>query len=192
MRRALLAMALVALLSACSGGGVVTQADAPERTTDTTVVTPEPEATQDATPERPTSATVGQSITLNGSEPGLEVAVTVEKVVTDGLKGNDEFTVPDKGNRFVAVQFLLRNIGTAAYEDSPGNGAKVIDNQSQQYDPAFTESNAGVALPALVRIAPGRQARGFITFEVPAATKIAGVQFGLESGFGQTGEWAAA
>jgi hypothetical protein len=102
---------------------------------------------------------------------------------------SDDFMKPAAGNRFVAVQFKVTNTGTAAYDDSPSNGAKVLDAEGQQFTSALADSKAGPNLPGSVKLAPGGTAKGFITFEVPSATKVTGAQFSTKSGFGQTAEW---
>lgn len=41
-----------------------------------------------------------------------------------------------------------------------------------------------------VKLKPGAKALGWIVFEVPKASKVSVVQFGMDSGFAQqTGEW---
>ena len=91
----------------------------------------------------------------------------------------------------MAVQFRVRNVGKVAYNDSPTNGAKVSDASGQQFDPSIMAQrvSAGPVLPASVKLAPGGTALGYIVFEVPKAAKIKSVQFGTDSGFGETGEW---
>lgn len=135
------------------------------------------------------SAKVGSAITLkgNGATPA-EVKVTVVKVVNKA-SGSDEFTKSAAGKRFVAVQFVIENVGQYAYEDSPSNGSKVIDAEDQQFPATFQESNAGPALPSGAKLAPGKSLKGFLTYEVPTSAKLTGVQFGVDSGFGETGEW---
>lgn len=38
-------------------------------------------------------------------------------------------------------------------------------------------------------LTPGNSALGVIVFELPAGAKTAMAQFGLDSGFGQKGQW---
>jgi hypothetical protein len=125
---------------------------------------------------------------LKGNSDGEEIAVTVVKAV-DQAKPKDSYMGPSQGNKFYAVQFRLNNTGTAAYGDSPSNGAKAIDTQGQQFDATFGDTAAGPSLPSDTNIAPKSSALGYITFEVPKTSKIVKVQFGLNSGFAdQTGE----
>ncbi|GAA2752946.1 hypothetical protein GCM10010440_70990 [Kitasatospora cinereorecta] len=101
-----------------------------------------------------------------------------------------EFSSPEAGMRFVAVQFRLQNTGTAPYSDSPSNGAKVIDTQGQQFESTISDTGAGPSFTGTTTIAPGATALGFITFQVPSTSRLAQVQFALDSGFAKdVGQW---
>lgn len=92
--------------------------------------------------------------------------------------------------RYVAVQFEIRNTGTISYDDAPMNGAKVADAEGQQFEPALVMKIAsGPLLPAGVKLTPGGKALGYLVFEVPKGSKVATVQFAMDSGFSETGEW---
>jgi hypothetical protein len=135
------------------------------------------------------TASVGSSITLAGNGSGEQMAVTVVKVIGDG-QGTD-YTSPPGGDRLYAVQFRLKDTGSAAYSDSPSNGAEVVDSSGQSYEsaPGDTVSEC-VSFPSTVNIAPGGLGLGCIVFEVPVKAMITGVQFTLDSGMGpQTGQW---
>ncbi|MFF4321264.1 DUF4352 domain-containing protein [Streptomyces sp. NPDC001568] len=132
---------------------------------------------------------VGTTIDLTGARAGESLAVTLVKVV-DPAGAKNEYSTPEAGTRFVAVQFRLKNTGTAVYQDSPGNGAKLVDTQGQRFDTSFDDSDAGVSFPGSITVAPGDTGLGFLTFEVPKASKIAKVQFAMNSGFSaNTGQW---
>ncbi|PNG21753.1 hypothetical protein C1J00_12990 [Streptomyces cahuitamycinicus] len=132
---------------------------------------------------------MGDSLDLTGLEDGESLAVTVVKVV-DPARAENDFSTPDAGKRFVAVQFRLKNTGTAAYSDSPSNGARLVDAQGQSFDPTYEDTAAGPGFPGSVTAAPGDSVLGFITFEVPVGSRIAKVQFTMSSGFaGDTGQW---
>ncbi|MDO0910336.1 hypothetical protein QQM39_05550 [Streptomyces sp. DT2A-34] len=71
----------------------------------------------------------------NAKEPAAEkssAAPDVAKVV-DNAKSSDEFFAPESGNRWIGVQFQLVNTGTKVYSDAPVNGAKMTDDQGQQF-----------------------------------------------------------
>lgn len=139
------------------------------------------------------TAGIGSAITLSGNENGEQVAVTVTKVISSASPG-DEFTSAPAGDRLYAVQFRLRDTGSAAYSDAPSNGAVVVDSAGQSYQPSIADTAAGcIAFPALENIASGASGLGCIVFEVPKVVKITQVQFTLDSGMGpQTGQWSVA
>jgi hypothetical protein len=136
------------------------------------------------------TARTGTAITLTGNSSGEQMSVTVVKVMSNASPG-DEFTSAPAGDRLYAVQFRLRDTGTAAYSDSPTNGAAVVDSKGQSYQPAITDTVSGCqSFPATENIAAGATGLGCIVFEVPKSAKITGVQFTLDSGMGpQTGQW---
>lgn len=135
------------------------------------------------------AARVGQPVTIKGNDSGSKLQVTVKKV--QDTRPADQFSTVDKGKRLVAVQFRLVNTGTATYSDAPSNGAKVVDKQGQQYeaDIFFDKIAAGPMLPSSMKLAPKNKALGYLTFQVPKRSKIAQVQFSMDSGFGGTGQW---
>lgn len=141
-------------------------------------------------PSGPAQAAVGNTLELTGTGSGAVMAVTVT-AVADPARGADFLSSPEAGERLVAVQFRLHNTGTATYSDSPSNGAEVIDEQGQGFNATVAQVTAGPAFPAGVHIAPGDTALGYVAFEVPESSRLARVQFTLDSGFAnRTGQWA--
>lgn len=137
----------------------------------------------------PDVAKVGDTLALKGTEAGSELDVTVVKVV-DNAKSSDEFFAPESGNRWIGVQFQLVNTGTKVYSDAPANGAKIADDQGQQFGTMIADITAGPSMSSDVRLKPGGKTLGWIVFEVPKASKAATVTFGMDSGFAeQIGEW---
>jgi hypothetical protein len=115
--------------------------------------------------------------------------VTVTKVISHAQPA-DEFSSPGAGKRFYAVQFKLANTGSAAYSDSPSNGAQVVDSTGQSYDSTFSTVAGCQEFPGTENIAAGDTGLGCVTFEVPTGATIRKIQFTLESGFGpSTGQW---
>jgi len=138
----------------------------------------------------PATAWIGSAITLSGIDSGEQMAVTVTRVISHASPG-DEFTSAPSGDRLYAVQFRLDDTGSAAYSDSPSNGAEVVDSSGQSYQASMIDTASGcTSFPATENVAPGASGLGCIVFEVPEAAKITGVQFTLDSGMGpQTGQW---
>lgn len=157
-----------------------------------TVAAPEPATTdveteEEASEPEPSTAAVGDALTLHGNSEGLEVRVTLLRVV-DNVKSSNEFLQPEAGNRYVAFQLRLENLGSEVYDDSPSNGAAVVDTQDQEFKATFADA----VEPALgsPTIRSGDRRVGWITFEVAKASKLRTFQFALDSGFApEAGEW---
>jgi hypothetical protein len=135
------------------------------------------------------AAKVGSTITLAGNGSGERMAVTVTKIYRHAQPASS-FDAPDTGDRLVAVQFRLTDTGSAAYSDSPSNGAEVVDASGQSYQSAIENAANCPSFPGIENIAPGASGLGCVVFEVPQAAVMTKVQFTLDSGMGpQTGQW---
>ncbi len=197
MRRVLMlgwGLPLIVAVAGCSSGqSVVTS---PQSSSVSSPVSGTPSvsfggtASSVPTASLPASASVGDTLALSGTSGGEKADVTVVKIV-DPASAKEAFSSPKAGERLVAVQFRIRNTGTAVYDDSPSNGARLVDNEGQQFTARIaTDTTAGPSFPGSVMIAPGDTALGYITFTVPTASRVAKVQFALNSGFApSTGQW---
>lgn len=135
---------------------------------------------------------VGSAVVLTGNGAGEKVAVTVVKVFSHP-RGATEFDTADQGDRLYAVQFRLDDTGSAAYSDTPSNGAAVVDAAGKSYQSSLDGVAGCASFPATEKIPAGQSGLGCIVFEVPASAQITGVQFTLDSGFGPaTGQWTIA
>ncbi|WP_214106781.1 DUF4352 domain-containing protein [Acrocarpospora catenulata] len=201
-------MAALTLLGSCAvivavirpSTTVVTEPDAArERITQATSETAaaeqppaQTEPTADAqpatAPPADAPAAIGSAITLSGMKSTLKVAVTVTRVIPGTPK--NQFLKPDAGNRWVAVELELANVGQDVYSDSPSNGAYLIDSEGQQYRTTFGEVQEGVSFGGSVTVSTGDRRKGVLVFEVPESARLAKFQFALNSGFAdQKGEW---
>jgi Domain of unknown function (DUF4352) len=135
------------------------------------------------------SARVGSTITLTGNTSGEQIAVTVTRVSRHAQPATD-MDAPASGKRLYAVQFRLNDTGSAAYSDSPSNGAVVVDAAGQSYQSSLSDAAGCDSFTGTENIAAGQSGIGCIVFEVPSSAIITGVQFTLDSGMGpQTGQW---
>lgn len=182
----LLAATAALALTACGPADIKTKPD----TAPTSSAGASAPAAAGSSAPAPQAAAVGSTLTLKGNGDGEQIAVTVKKWV-DPAQSKNEYVKPADGSRYVAAQLELVNTGTAPYDDSPSNGAKVADADGQQFNSTMTMGiTAGPELPGGVKIAPGGKALGYIVFEVPKDSKISLLHFGLNSGFAsQTGQW---
>jgi hypothetical protein len=135
------------------------------------------------------TAGIGSAITLSGNSSGEQMSVTVTKVISSASP-SDSFNTAPSGDRLYAVQFRLKDTGSAAYSDSPSNGAAVVDSSGQSYQSGLETVSGCQGFGGTENIAPGSSGLGCIAFEVPKAAKIVSAQFTLDSGMGpQTGQW---
>ncbi|MGA4847383.1 DUF4352 domain-containing protein [Streptomyces sp. G5(2025)] len=134
-------------------------------------------------------AGVGDTIAVTGLEEGSGLDVTLVKVADNATSG-DEYSVPEKGKRWLGLQFRLVNTGTKAYGDSPQNGIQVTDADGQQFQTTFADITAGPSMSSDVRLKPGAKALGWVVVEVPKGVEATTAQFTMDSGMADhTGEW---
>jgi hypothetical protein len=55
------------------------------------------------------------------------------------------------------VQIVLKNVGSIAYDDFPGNGAKLVDAEDQQYDATLNDLALGPSIPSQHETPPTRR-----------------------------------
>lgn len=135
----------------------------------------------------PQTAKVGDIITLAGSND-VKVAIKVDKVFPRAQPA-DDFISAGEDREFYGVSLVLKNVGQAAYNDSPANGAYVIDDEGQQFGTIIADIKGGVSLNSTT-IAPGDVRKGVIVFAVQKGANIKKIQLALDSGFAdQKGEW---
>lgn len=193
MRQAIIGLtALAALLSAAACGGQTIKQDAEPVTVTETVEAEAGTTTAETTTEEAESdsglAGIGDTIVLHGYEEGEELTVTVKRLI-DPAK-SEQYFGPSRGNKFVAVDLLLKNTGSAVYNDSPGNGAELIDTNDEGYTEAIFDTPSCHSIGTGVKIASGSKRAGCLVFEVKKRSKPAVFQFTMDSGFAdETGEW---
>lgn len=197
---ALSAVALAATLTSCSSAGTSVSTSADPTSSAPASVAVQASASHSpvakpvakvkvthAAPKPKPVAHVGSTITLKGDHG--TVAVTLLRVTK--TRATDDFSTPDAGNHYVAVQFRIKNSASSpkAYDDSPSNGAVLIDSKGQQFQSDMVMKIAAGPMLDSVKVVPGGVALGYIVFQVPNSSRVAHVQFALSSGFGATGQW---
>ncbi|MEU5927825.1 DUF4352 domain-containing protein [Streptomyces antimycoticus] len=151
----------------------------------------EPADAAETTPpsQQPKAARIGDTITLSGQDDGQQLDVTMKKWL-DPANSADEFTAPAAGKRWVAVQIQLTNTGTTTYSDSPSNCIQAADTDGQRFDSTFGDITAGPQMTSDLKLPAGDKALGWVVIEVPKASKVATLQFTMNSGFAdETGQW---
>jgi cytoskeletal protein RodZ len=135
----------------------------------------------------PSTAKVGDTINIGGSK-GL--AVTLQQII-DPAQGADQYTTPDAGKRFVAVDVKIVNNGTASYQDDANSNITLIgsDNQSYTFD-ANNVSECTNFNEGQYTLAAGESATGCVVFQMPDGINTAKIQFQTQNGLSSsTGEW---
>ncbi|WP_344980578.1 DUF4352 domain-containing protein [Streptosporangium fragile] len=135
-----------------------------------------------------TVAKVGETITVKGLQPGVEVAVTLDRFIGNATPSS-QFLKPKDGNRYVAVELTVKNVGQEVYTDSPIVGGALIDSEGRQHQPTLAEVTEGTSFGGSITVNRGDIRKGLIVFEVPASATPAKLQFGVAVGW-QKGEWA--
>jgi len=162
---------LLTALTGCSSlsGGTVT----------TTANTPAPPAARASATPPAKPATVGDSVSVTGFQ-GVKLTVQLVKVFPDA-QGADQFTSPDSGKRFYAVQLRITDTASSAWSDSPDNCVKLKDASGQQFESDLSDVTAGQSFGS-VNLAPGDSVLGVVVFQVPTGDKPVKMQFTPDSG----------
>lgn len=130
-------------------------------------------------------------VALTNSLNGEKIEITITKVVDPAVPGPGAAT-PDPGDRFVAVQYEIHNVGTLPFDGETVQMSAVLnDRQGQQFKPVFVQpkTSAGPNLPETVNVMPGQKRLGYVVFELPDASVPGQAQWSMGMGFGGTAMW---
>jgi hypothetical protein len=180
VKRILIAVAGLLLLLAFSAEGC-------ETTTTSTADAPASSGDSDEKAKAKTAG-VGDSVTLKDSDD-QPMKITLVKVIDPVSAG--EYDEPQHGRRYVGIKIKMTNKGDSTYDDSPSNGAHLIDTHDEQWDSTIVSGGpCGGQAASSTTISPGAKRNLCIPFEVGKKRKLKTFQFSLDSGFGpQAGEW---
>ncbi len=134
----------------------------------------------------------GLGATINVTdESGDKLAVTLVKVDLHPA-ATDGFSTPPTGDVYYAAQVQIKNVGSAAWSDSPSNCMIVKDAKGQTFQPDLVQSiSSGPLMAATANLAPGDSALGWIVFDVAKGDTVTQVQFTPLSGMGDdTAQWS--
>jgi hypothetical protein len=151
-------------------------------------VTPFPSGTSaSAGPQEP-SGRIGSSFDLKDGSGGV-YQVTLAKVI-DPAKGENQYTVPDGGKRFVGLIFKVKALTGSPQNEDANNDAVVIGGNGQTYSADF-DGIAGYTNfdHGTIHVAQGETVMGSVTFQVPNGVTVSNVKWTALSGFGSTVEW---
>ena len=120
---------------------------------------------------------------------GNTLAATVTKIV-DPATGMDQFSQPNLGFRFVAVQMNLQSAAQKTISNNSNIDTTVIGTDNQGYSPDFnsvaecTNFNSGE-----FTLLPGYSETGCVVFQLPNGINVKTVQFSFDSMFLDTAQW---
>ncbi|MGK2966013.1 MAG: DUF4352 domain-containing protein [Tepidiformaceae bacterium] len=89
--------------------------------------------------------------------------VTLVRVI-DPATSDNQFTQPDAGNRYWAVEVQIENVGT---QEVNGLDWKLRGSNDFEYDREFV-SGVGAELELFTNLTPGAKQQGLVVFEIPA------------------------
>ena len=151
-------------------------------------VTPFPSGTSASAGHQEPPGQIGSSFELKDGSGNL-YRVTLAEVI-DPAKGENQFTVPDAGKRFVGLVFRVKALTGSPQNEDANNNAVIIGSNGQNYAADF----AGIAGytnfdHGAIHVSKGETVTGSVTFQLPENVKVSTVQWTALSGFGATVEW---
>ena len=131
---------------------------------------------------------VGSSFKLKDGS-GNVYRVTLAKVI-DPARGENQFSVPGVGKRFVGLVFRVKALTGSPKDEDANNDAVVIADDGQNYSADF-DGIAGYTNFAhgVIHVSQGETVTGSVTFQVPNGVMVSTVQWTALSGFGSGVEW---
>jgi hypothetical protein len=151
-------------------------------------VTPFPSGTSASAGHQEPPGRIGSSFELEDGSGNL-YRVTLTKVI-DPAEGENQFTVPDAGKRFVGLVFRVKALTGSPQDEDANNNAVIIGSDGQNYSADF-EGIAGNTNfdHGAIHVSKGETVTGSVTFQLPENVKVSTVQWAALSGFGSTVEW---
>lgn len=151
-------------------------------------VTPFPSGTSASAGHQELPGRIGSSFEFEDGSGHL-YRVTLTKVI-DPAKGENQFTVPDAGKRFVGLVFRVKALTGSPQDEDANNNAVIIGSDGQNYSADF-EGIAGNTNfdHGAIHVSKGETVTGSVTFQLPENVKVSTVQWTALSGFGSTVEW---
>ena len=151
-------------------------------------VTPFPSGTSASAGHQEPPGRIGSSFELKDGNGNL-YRVTLTKVI-DPARGENQFTVPDAGKRFVGLVFRVKALTGSPRDEDANNDAVVIGSNGKDYSadfdgiPGYANFDHGA-----IQVSTGETVTGSVTFQLPKDVKVSTVQWTALSGFGSTVEW---
>ena len=151
-------------------------------------VTPFPSGTSASAGHQEPPGQIGSSFELKDGSGNL-YRVAMAKVI-DPANGENQFTVPDAGKRFVGLVFRVKALTGSPQHEDANNNAVIIGSNGRNYGADF-DGIAGYTNfdHGAIHVSKGETVTGSVTFQLPKDVKVSTVQWTALSGFGATVEW---
>jgi hypothetical protein len=151
-------------------------------------VTPFPSGSSASAGHQEPPGRIGSSFELEDGSRNL-YQVTLTKVI-DPAEGENQFTVPDAGKRFVGLVFRVKALTGSPQDEDANNNAVILGSNGQNYAADF-EGIAGYTNfdHGAIHVSKGETVTGSVTFQLPKVVKVSTVQWTALSGFGSAVEW---
>lgn len=171
------------------GCGQVTQGTQVTTSPSVTANTPTkttPEPTQSGFPP------VGATLALAGESAGEKFQVTLTSVV-DPASESDGLGLLPTGDRLVAINLTVKNVGSGIQQQSIEDNVTLIDTSGHSYN-GFSGLGYSVSqcqtFSGQVTLPPGQAESGCVVFQIPSTAKLSKFQYIPDAGFASSlGEW---
>jgi hypothetical protein len=131
---------------------------------------------------------IGSSFDLKDGS-GSVYRVTLARVI-DPATGQNQFTAPEGGKRFVGLVFKVKALTGSPQNEDANNDAVVIGGDAQTYSADFDGIAGHTNFDhGMIRVAQGETVTGSVTFQMPNGVTVSKVKWTALSGYGSTAEW---
>ena len=140
--------------------------------------TPETGTPTSGTPAAGGGPALGTAVSILDADTGDEIATISADRVTDPFKDYSQYSKPDRGNRFVAVDYTITNTGSDAL-DSPAYDLKLATTDGYLLDSTYVEPKDGSKVTPLATdpINSGDSLSGTLFYLVPNDLTVGGLVY---------------
>ncbi len=117
--------------------------------------------------------------------------IVTEMSVIDPAKGADQFTLPNAGNRFVAVKVKVTDTGSKQISDDANLNMTIVGSDGQTYSADFSNVLGCTNFDSgSYHLSSQQSSVGCVVFQVPVKVKVSDVEWSPSGGFGSSfGTW---
>jgi hypothetical protein len=135
---------------------------------------------------------VGASTTLTGESSGEKYKVILSSVVDPATESDGMGLLPS-GDRVVAVNLTIENVGTGIQQESIDDNVTLIDGGGHTYDGMdgimYSVSQCQT-FSGSSTLPPNQSESGCVVFQVPSSAVLSKFQYIPDAGFASSlGEW---